>query len=381
VEVMMEFRIDKKNFLRGLLMVQTIIERRSTIPILSNTLIQADGDAITLAATDLETAMKGRFPASVVVPGQVSLPARKLFEIVRELPEAEIHLVKKENNWVTLTCEKSVFNLAGINPEEFPPLPELQEQDFHPFPLRELRQMIERTVFSASTEESRYNLNGVFFKALDIDNQPAVRMVATDGHRLSLVDKTGLGFSKLEAGVIISKKGLLEIKRLIGEDGQKEGDGEEMVHLSLTDNNFVARKEGMIVLTRLIEGEFPDYESVIPTENDKKISLSRDRFIACLKRISTLATEKGEGLMFEVKKGSMVVSSSSQDLGDAREDLDVDYSGEDLAIGFNGRYLLDALSVIDTDMVTFELKDNATAVIVRPVGQEGYLCLVMPMKL
>jgi len=377
----MEFRIEKRNFLKGLAIVQTIVERRSTIPILSNTLVQTDQAGITLTATDLETAVKGHFPASVTVEGEVSIPARKLFEIVRELPEAEIHLTKRENNWVTLDCEKSIFNIAGINSEEFPPLPKFSEEDFHSFPIRELKEMIERTAFAASTEESRYNLNGVFLKGLDIDNQPTIRMVATDGHRLSLVDKTGLEFANLEKGAIIPKKGLLEIRKLIGDGGHKEEEQEDLVHVSLSENNFVAKKDGMIVLTRLIEGEFPDYESVIPKENDKKISLPRDRFTACLKRISTMASEKGEGLLFQLQKGAMAVSSSSQDFGDAKEEIDVDYSGEDLSIGFNGRYLLDALAVMETEEILFELKDNATAGILRPVGEEWHLCLVMPMKL
>jgi len=377
----MEFRIERKNFLKGLAMVQTIVERRSTIPILSNVLLQVDEKGITLTATDLETAIRGNFPASMVVEGQVSVPARKLFEIIRELPETEIHFTKKENNWVTLTCQKSVFNMAGINPEEFPPLPKFREEDFHPFPIQELRQMIERTVFAASTEESRYNLNGVFFKGLHIENQPSVRMVATDGHRLSLMDKVGLEFSSLEQGVIVPKKGLLEIRRLIGDGGQKDEEEGDLVYLSLSENNLVAKRDGLIVLTRLIEGEFPDYESVIPAENDKKVTLSKDHFIACLKRVSTMATEKGEGLLFQVQRGSMAVSSSSQDFGDAKEEIDIEYGGEDLSVGFNGRYLLDALATMESEEVLFELKDSATAGVLRPVGEEGHLCLVMPMKL
>jgi DNA polymerase-3 subunit beta len=378
----MQFRIQKKDFLKGLAMVQTIVERRSTIPILSNILIQGDQEGITLTATDLETAVRGHFPASVTLEGQASVSARKLFEIVRELPESEIHLEKKENNWITLTSEKSVFNIAGINPEEFPPLPTFKEEDFRPFPNDLLRKMIEKTVFAASTEESRYNLNGVFFTGLEVENQPTLRMVATDGHRLSLVDKAGLEFSKLEKGVILPRKGLLEIKRLIGDGGQKEEeDKEEMVYLSLSENNFVAKKDGTIVLTRLIEGEFPDYESVIPKENDKTVKLSRERFISCLKRISIMASEKGEGVVFEVRKGSMAVSSSSQDFGDAKEEIEVEYSGEDLSAGFNARYLLDALAAMVTEEVVFELKDNTTAGILRPVGEEEHLCLIMPMKL
>lgn len=377
----MECQISKKDFLRGLAMVQTIPERRSTIPILSNTLLETDQKGIALTATDLETAIRAHLPASVILQGQICVSARKLFEVVRELPESEIHLTKKENNWVTLTCDKSIFNIAGINPDEFPPLPKFKKEDFQPFPIAELREMIETTVFAASTEESRYNLNGVFLKGIDINSQPTTRMVATDGHRLCLIDKAGLEFPNLKTGVIIPRKGLLEVKRLIGDGGQKEDERGDLVHLALSENNFVAEKDGIVVLTRLIEGEFPDYESVIPTENDKKINLSRNRFTACLKRVSTMASEKGEGLVFQIQKGSMTVSSSSQDFGDAKEDIDIDYSGEELGISFNGRYLVDALAVMGTEEVVFELKDSSTAGVLRPGGQKGLLCLVMPMKL
>jgi len=377
----MEFRINRRDFLKGFAMVQTIVERRTTIPILSNTLIQTDQNNITLTATDLETAIRTHFPATVTLQGQASVSARKLFEILRELPDSEVHFTKKDNNWVTLTCEKSIFNIAGMNPEDFPPLPAFTEEDFHPFPTRQLGEMIEKTVFATSTEESRYNLNGVFFKAIDIDDQPTIRMAATDGHRLSLIDRTGLRFSNLDRGVIIPKKGLLEIKRLIADAAPREGEQEDLVHLSLSENSLVAKKNGIIVLTRLIEGEFPDYESVIPTENDKRIRLSREGFTACLKRISTMASERGEGLVFQIRKGSMAVSSSSQDFGDAKEEIDIDYGGEDLVVSFNGRYLLDAMAVMGTEEVSFELKDSMTACLLQPVGEIGHLCLVMPMKL
>jgi len=377
----MEFSIQKKDLLKALAMIQTLVERRSTIPVLSNTLIQADQAGITLTATDLETATRLHFPASVSVHGQASLSARKLFEIVRELYDSDIHFTKQDNNWATVTCKKSIFHIAGINPEEFPPLPRFHEEDFRPFSANQLAEMIERTVFASSTEESRYNLNGVFFEPFTVDNQKSVRMVATDGHRLSLVDKPGSEFSNLDKGVIIPRKGLLEIRKLLAEGGGREATENDLIHLAVSENNFVAKRDKTVVLTRLIEGDFPDYQAVIPRENDKKIHLSREEFTACLKRIATMTTEKGEGIMFQVQRGSMAVSSSSHDFGDAREDMDIDYAGEEVVIGFNGRYLLDALAAMRSEELVLELKDNATAGVLRPVGEEGYLCLVMPMKL
>ena len=377
----MELRIEKKDFLKALAMVQTIVERRSTIPILSNTLIRTDEKSIILTATDLETAITGHFPASVLLQGEASVSARKLFEIVRELPDSEIHVKKQDNNWITLTCEKSLFNIAGVNPEEFPSLPSFKDEDFHAFSAKDITEMVEKTVFASSTEESRYNLNGVFFKAMTIEDQPGIRMVATDGHRLALIDKPGLMFAGLERGVIVSRKGLLEIRRLIGDGKSREETAEDVVYLSLSDNNFVAKKNETVVLTRLIEGEFPDYETVIPTNNDKRIRLSKEQLTACLKRISIMASEKGEGLVFKIQQGSLVVSSSAHDFGDAKEDMDIEYTGEDIEVGFNGRYLLDALAVMGTEDLVFELKDSATAGVLRPAGEERHLCLVMPMKL
>ena len=377
----MELRIEKKDFLKALAMVQTIVERRSTIPILSNTLIRTDEKGIILTATDLETAITGHFPASVLLQGEASVSARKLFEIVRELPDSEIHVKKQDNNWITLTCEKSLFNIAGVNPEEFPSLPSFKDEDFHAFSAKDITEMVEKTVFASSTEESRYNLNGVFFKAMTIEDQPSIRMVATDGHRLALIDKPGLMLAGLERGVIVSRKGLLEIRRLIGDGKSREETAEDVVYLSLSDNNFVAKKNETVVLTRLIEGEFPDYETVIPTNNDKRIRLSKEQLTACLKRISIMASEKGEGLVFRIQQGSLVVSSSAHDFGDAKEDMDIEYTGEDIEVGFNGRYLLDALAVMGTEDLVFELKDSATAGVLRPAGEERHLCLVMPMKL
>ncbi|MBW2057453.1 MAG: DNA polymerase III subunit beta [Deltaproteobacteria bacterium] len=377
----MECKIEKRDFLRGLTMLQTVVERRTTMPILSNALLHAENQTLTLTATDLETAIQARLPASVTTDGQASLSARKLFEIVRELPESPITLLTKENDWVTLTCQKSVFNIAGMNPDEFPPLPDFREEDFHPFPTRDLREMIEATVFAASTEESRYNLNGVFLKGFRLESGPIIRMVATDGHRLSLIDKPGLEFPNLETGVIIPRKGLLEIRRLMG-DGTRKDDGQDgVMYLALSQNNLVAKRDEALVFTRLIEGQFPDYESVIPKDNDKRINLPTEAFTACLKRVSTMASEKGEGLVFEIGKAMISVSSFSQDFGDAKEEIDIEYDGDELAVGFNGRYLLDALGVMGTEEVLFELRDNSTAGVLRPVGREGLLCLVMPMKL
>jgi DNA polymerase-3 subunit beta len=377
----MELRIQRKEFLRGLGMVQTIIERRSTIPILSNTLIRADYGGVTLTATDLETAIRGHFPASVIVEGESSISARKLFEIVRELPEAEIHLKKNENNWVTLTCKKAVFNIAGINPDEFPPLPSFSQEDFIPFQSAQLKEMIENTVFAASTEESRYNLNGVFLKKIVLDNQPVLRMVATDGHRLALFEQTGIDFPKMEKGVIIPKKGVTEIKKLVADIAIGNEGKSDLVYLSLSENNLIAKKDGLIILTRLIDGQFPDYEQVIPKQNDKKSRIPREQFAACLKRVSTMASEKGEGIILKIRRSQMELSSSSQDFGDAKEEIDIDYDGEELIIGFNARYVLDALASMKTEEVLIELKDEASAGIFRPVGQKGQICIVMPMKL
>jgi DNA polymerase-3 subunit beta len=384
----MDFDINKKEFLRGLGLMQGVVGRRTTLPILSHILMQWEKNSLYLTGTDLETGIREELKATTPQEGKASVSAKKLYEIVRELPEETIHIQKKENHWITLQCGKSLFNLAGLDPDEFPSLPAYQDGYFSKISTQLMREMIEKTVFAASNEESRYHLNGILFiekkqvpatSGEGHEGKEVLRMVATDGHRLSLIDRESQAIRGLEKGIIIPKKGLLEIKKIMGD---KDGDEEMEIYFNLTHGFFKMGKS--LIVIRLIDGEFPEYEQVIPKGNDKKLLIEKERIYGSLRRVSTMASERVEGVKFSLKKNSIELSSYHQDFGDAKEEIEVIFEGDAIEIGFNARYLMEALSVIDTEKVVIELKDDGSPGIIKPLSSiepSDQFCIVMPMRI
>jgi len=377
----MTFEIDKKEFIKGLSLMQSVAGRKTTLPILSHILLEWEKHSLYLTGTDLETGVREEIPAKIHQKGKASVSAKKLFEIVRELPEETIHIQKKDNQWITLQCGKSIFNLAGLDPEEFPSLPAYQDENFSSVSTRLVREMIEKTVFAASNEESRYHLNGILVVQSKQAGKDALRMVATDGHRLSLIDRENQKVRGVEEkGIIIPKKGILEIKKIIGD---RDGEEEMGVYFNSTHGFFKMGKSLSVI--RLIDGEFPEYEQVIPKGNDKKLVMAKERMVSSLKRVSTMASERMEGVKFSLKTNLVEMSSTHQDFGDAKEEVEVVYEGPPLQVGFNARYLIEAFNVIDTDEVLMELKDEGSPGILRPssssVGISNQLSIIMPMRL
>jgi DNA polymerase-3 subunit beta len=377
----MYFEIDKKEFIRGLGLMQSVAGRKTTLPILSHILLEWEKASLYLTGTDLETGIREELTAKINEKGNASVSAKKLYEIVRELPEEAIHIRKKDNQWITLQCGKSIFNLAGLDPEEFPSLPAYQEGNFSTVSTGLIREMIEKTVFAASNEESRYHLNGVLFAQARQAGEEMLRMVATDGHRLSLVDRQNKKISGIdEKGIIMPKKGILEVKKIIGD---RNGEEEMGIYFNATHGFFKLGKS--LTVIRLIEGEFPEYEQVIPKGNDKKLVMLKERIVSSLKRVSTMANERMEGVKFSLKINSMEMSSAHQDFGDAQEEVEVAYDGPPLQVGFNARYLIEALNVIDTEEVLMELKDDGSPGILKPSspapGVSNQISIIMPMRL
>ena len=359
--------------------MQSVTGRRTTLPILSHILMEWETNSLYLTGTDLETGAREELSASTDQKGKASVSAKKIYEIIRELPEGNIHIQKKENHWITIQCEKSIFNLAGLDPDEFPSLPIYKEEYFSQVSTFLIREMIEKTIFAASNEESRYHLNGILLLQSKHGGREILRMVATDGHRLSLVDRESQKIRGIEKGVIIPKKGVLEIKKIMGD---KDGEEKMEIYFDQTHGFFKMGKSLMII--RLIEGEFPEYEQVIPKGNDKKILMGKEKIYGCLRRVSTMASEKVEGIKLSLNKNLLELSSYHQDFGDAKEEVDVVYEGPPLEIGFNARYLMEALNVIDTDEVTMELKDEGSPGIIKPqVSSEpsDQICIIMPMRI
>jgi DNA polymerase-3 subunit beta len=266
-----------------------------------------------------------------------------------------------------------------LDPDEFPSLPAFQEKSFSTISAQVIREMIEKTVYAASNEESRYHLNGILLTQQKKGEKEVLRMVSTDGHRLSLVDREEMSIRIGEKGIIIPKKGILEIKKILGE---KDGAHEIEIYFDQTHGFFRMGKSLMVV--RLIEGDFPDYEQVIPKQNNKMVKMEKEKIYGSLKRVSTMASERVEGIKLSLKKNSMELSSYHQDFGDANEEVEIHYEGPPMDIGFNAKYLMEALNVIDTDEVIMELKDEGNPGIIRPSLSKppaDQICIIMPMRI
>jgi DNA polymerase-3 subunit beta len=367
-ELLMEVVLDRDAFLKGLQMVQNIVEPRQTLPILANVLLEADGETVRLTATDLEVGARVSVPAKVASKGAITVSARKLAEIVKELPAAAVSVKVGDNASVSLRCGGVTYKLLGLPPDDFPPVVPAAPESWVTLEAKTLREMLSQTGFAVSHDETRYALNGVLF----VLQGKEVLMVATDGHRLALA-KRSLGRGVGGATGIVPRKAVLEIMRVLGA-------GED-VQIAITQNQFVLQMPNFVMTARLIEGQFPNYEAVIPKGHPRKMVIARGAVTAALRRVSVMAEERNKPVRFTLNPASLRLSASSQELGEAEEVLDVDYAGEELVIGFNSRYVLDAIAAIETEQVVFELKDSQSAGVIKSIEDEGYCCVIMPMRI
>ena len=308
-----------------------------------------------------------------VEKGAICVSGRKLYDIIREFSEKQVEIQSGENFWISIKAGKTTFNLPGLDPAEFPAFPQTEGASYFSIKSSDFLEMIEKTAFAASSEESRFNLNGIYIEKMQREKKDYFRMVATDGHRLSLIDKE-LKSTLEEKGIIISRRGLTEIKRVLGDNEETE------IAISLQNNNCVFKTEQTIVVVRLLEGEYPDYQQVIPLENDKHIILDRKQFIGALRRAQVIASEKGEGVKFSIHGDLMEIRTGGPDVGNVQEEIKVDYQGDSLDVSFNARYLLDVLNIMDTEKVKMELKEELSSGVIRPMGEKNYLYVIMPMR-
>ena len=368
----MEIKAKRGDLLATLYWTQNIVERRNTIPILANVLITAQKKLIQITATDLEVGVRGDVEGEVIKEGTVTVNAKKLYEIIREVPNEQVQLKRLENDWVEIRSGKSVFKIVGMDAREFPQFPQFDSKELSSTPSSTLRGMIERTIFSVSTDETRYSLNGVFVEQGDGER---VRMVATDGHRLAF-DERELGSLGLTKGVILPRKGLTELKKVLesGDDG--------IIAIGFRENMVLVTKNNVQLFMRLIDGDFPDYTKVIPQGNPNVAKIEHDELLQALRRVSILSSERYKGIKMEFSAGKISLSANNPDLGEAIEEIDAEYKGKPISIGFNARYLLDVLGVLNGEgEIDIELKDELSPSIVRKVGDEGYLYVLMPMRL
>jgi len=372
----MLFSIEKEIFLKGLSRVQGIVEKRNTIPILSNVLIETDNDAIRLTATDLEVGMRAAYPAKISTAGKITVSAKKLYEIIKELPEQLITFKAKENCWIEISCGKSLFNIVGLSSDEFPHFPDANTEQMIPISGSLLNEMIEKTGFSISTDDTKYNLNGIYFRTVDEEGKNILRLVATDGHRLALAQRTvpTARIDELSQGVILPRKGIHELKKIA-----EESDGD--IRIGFMDNSAVVVRDNTVVIMRLVNGDFPDYNRVIPKQNEDIAVIGRDILLHALRRMAILSSEKSKGVKLQLKKDLLEISSSNPDVGDAREEMEVVYNGPEMVIGFNARYMIDILQALDNDKVKLAVRDNLSPGLITPDGDDGFLAVIMPMRL
>jgi DNA polymerase III subunit beta len=376
----MELKIATSELSRALGRSQGIVEKKSTMPILSHVLLETRKAQLVVSATDLDLAVSSEHEqgCEVLKEGSVAVSARHLYDIVRALPEQQVTLKKAHNNYLEVRSGPSEFRIVGLPAEDFPALPRFEKVPFGDVDAAGLLDMIERTFFAISTDETRYNLNGVYFEPSD----EALRLVATDGHRLSLVERAMGATFGLKRGVILPRKGLQELRRLLAEAAEG-GDDRPETKLGFVENSAIVRRPGVILSMRLIEGLFPDYRQVIPKAGEKLVKLGRSRFLETLRRVSLLSTDKAHAVKLELAKGSLRVLSQNPDLGEAKEEVPIEYEGEPLRIGFNARYLIDVLGVLRSQDVQLELADDLSPGVLRGADEAdaGYTAVVMPMRI
>ncbi len=376
----MELKIGVQELSRALARSQGIVEKKSTMPILSHVLLEAaKGDTLHVSATDLDVSVSSDHTCEVTKEGRVAVPARQLFDIVRSLPEKDALLKRAANNYLEVRSGAAEFKLVGLPAEDFPALPRFDKVPFVDVEPQPLLEMIELTAFAASSDETRYNLNGVFFEP----SEGALRTVATDGHRLSLAEREMPGDFRVKKGIILPRKGLAEMKKLLLEPAEGE------TRLGFVENSAVLQRPHVKLVMRLIEGVFPDYRQVIPKAGEKSFSVGRDRLFDALRRVSLLSSDKAHAVKLELSPGLLRVLSQNPDLGEAREELPVEYQGDPLAIGFNARYLMDVLGALASleaaaaRDVTVDLADDLSPGVLRPGGESAtrFTAVVMPMRI
>lgn len=372
----MNLKVDKKDLVALLSKTQNIVEKRNTMPILINILLQAEGNELRVFATDLEVSLTDQATAKIQAEGKIAVNAKNLFDIVRELSEGEIALEVKPNNRLQIKQNKSVFNIVGISSEEYPVFPTFKTNDFIEVNPEVLMDMIDRTIYSVSNDETRYHLNGVYFEKKTENGKTQFRMVATDGHRLSLVDRfTDENTANIiTSGVIIPRKGLAEVKKII--------DFSDMpIQMAVEGSQLIVKTGSTVLMVRLIEGKYPNYQQLIPNNLKKTASINRESLLSSIRRVSLLSNQKSKGVTIALANGKMEISSNNPELGDAKEEIDVDYTGEDLKIGFNAKYILDILNSFQDDNLSLELDSQLSPGLIRPENDINYTCVVMPMRI
>jgi len=372
----MEFSINRSQFIRALGMVQNLVERRSSMAILSHVCLIASDDQVTVEATDLEVGFQGVFPCTVIRDGSVSVPARKLYEIARELSSDEVLVRETENKWLSISGNNAVFKLFGLSSDDFPGLPKYKHLKTVEIEAQDLRRMIDCTLFSTASEDTPpYNTSGIYLEKFTKNDSSCLRMVATDGHRLAMIDRPMESVHELdfENGVVISKKGISEMRHLLDESGT--------VQLGVGSDAGMLMRDSSIVSVRLLVSKYPNYELALPKNESIKLDIPRKPLLDMLRRMHIMTTDRYKGVRLELRSDTLELCLNNPELGDANEQMNVTYRYPELKIGFNPRYFIDALNVMESETVSLGFMDEEHGCSIRGELDEGFMALVMPMQL
>lgn len=366
----MKIIVTKDEIQEKLSNIQNIVEKRNTMPMLSHFLLEAGKKGSFIIATDLETALKEPLQIKVEKEGKICIPARKMFEIVREI-EGELICESVDEQWLKIKAGASNFRLACLSSKEFPAWPGMEDMEEITINAKILLEVIEKTAYAAGESDTRYTLNGLLFH---INADSVLTVVGTDGHRLALIQKKIEGNTSEEKKIIIPRKSAFELKKLLEKS-------EENIKVTLSKNHILFSIGEIQFLTRLIEGTYPNYEQVIPTTNEKRIIVHRASFAKAVRRVAVMSKEKTNALKMDIAEDLISVSSSNPDIGDAKDEITVEYKGENLSLGFNAKYLIDILEVTDTEKVVMEMQAPLSPVLIREENNEDYKNVIMPMRI
>lgn len=366
----MHIKVLRDDLLNGVGPIQAVVETKRSLPILSHLLLETSPPYFSVFGTDLDVGVRKRVPGQIIKEGSIALSARKLYEIVRELPATSVDLTVDTELTATITCGNSEFRVKGLSRDDFPLMRE-PKQGGIVLDRRLFRDMIRRTLFAVSTDQTRYTLNGILFRVTPKD----IRMVATDGHRLAMINLDSHAVKDdLSVDAIIPRKAAAETLKLLQEEpGELE--------IEISENHLLLQTDDTLIDTRLIEGQFPNYEQVIPANATKEVTINREAFLAGLRRTSTILGERALPTTMKLASGKLLLSCVNLDLGEARERLDVEYQHEEMSVGFNARYILDFLGVLTSEEVTIRLQDPLSPALFAGKDDKRYACVIMPMRI
>ncbi|GAB4487188.1 MAG: DNA polymerase III subunit beta [Thermodesulfovibrionales bacterium] len=366
----MKIIVSKDEILAKLSNIQNIVEKRNTMPILSHFLLDASKNGSSIAATDLETALKEPLQMKVEKEGTLCIPARKMFEIVREI-DGDLVCESVDDQWLKIKSGASSFRLACLSSREFPSWPGMEDKEEISVEAAALGEAIEKTVYAAGESDTRYTLNGILFH---LTGNGTMVVVGTDGHRLAMIRKEFEGKLREEKKIIVPRKAAAELRKLLVKGDQK-------ITVTICKNHVLFTVGTIQFLTRLIEGTYPNYEQVLPSNNDKTASVQRDVFTRALRRAAIMSKERSNAVKVDLAENSMSVTSSNPDMGEAHDEFPVSYQGEKLTLGFNARYLLDILETLSSEKVLLEMQAALSPVLVRDEQDASYRCVIMPMRI